>query len=45
MLRKANKKFTNRFNKIEEELERRGKTVEDSSLDEMDEIWNTVKKQ
>jgi len=45
MLRKANKKFTNRFNKIEEELERRGKTVEDSSLEEMDEIWNTVKKQ
>ena len=45
MLRKANKKFTNRFNKIEDELERRGKTVEDSSLEEMDEIWNMVKKQ
>ena len=43
MLRKANKKFTNRFNKIEEELERRGKTVEDSSLEEMDAIWNEAK--
>ena len=44
MLRKANKKFTNRFNKIEEELERRGKKLEDSSLEEMDDIWNAVKK-
>jgi len=25
-------------------LKKRGKTVEDSSLEEMDEIWNAVKK-
>jgi len=29
---------------VEEELKKRGKNVEDSSLEEMDEIWNTVKK-
>ena len=29
---------------IEKELKRRGKTLEESSLDEMDKIWNTVKR-
>jgi uncharacterized protein YabN with tetrapyrrole methylase and pyrophosphatase domain len=29
---------------IEMELKKRGKTLEESSLDEMDKIWNTVKK-
>jgi MazG family protein len=43
-LRKTNKKFTTRFAQVEEELKKRGKNVEDSSLEEMDEIWNTVKK-
>lgn len=42
-LRKTNQKFTNRFAKIEEELKKRGKTLEESSLEEMDEIWNSVK--
>jgi uncharacterized protein YabN with tetrapyrrole methylase and pyrophosphatase domain len=28
---------------VEEELKKRGKTVEDSSLEEMDEIWNALK--
>ncbi|HJN69458.1 MAG: nucleoside triphosphate pyrophosphohydrolase [Candidatus Marinimicrobia bacterium] len=42
-LRKTNRKFTSRFAKVEEELKKRGKTVEDSSLEEMDEIWNAVK--
>lgn len=42
-LRKTNKKFTTRFSKVEEELKRRGKTVEESNLVEMDEIWNRVK--
>ena len=37
-LRKTNQKFTNRFAKIEEELKKRGKTLEESSLEEMDEI-------
>ena len=43
-LRKTNQKFTSRFSQVEEELERRGKTVENSTLEEMDEIWDAVKK-
>ncbi len=43
-LRKTNQKFTERFAQVEAELKKRGKTVEDSSLEEMDEIWNAVKK-
>ena len=42
-LRKANQKFTDRFALGEQELQRRGKSVEDSSLKEMDKIWNEVK--
>ncbi|MEC7927380.1 MAG: nucleoside triphosphate pyrophosphohydrolase [Candidatus Neomarinimicrobiota bacterium] len=43
-LRKTNKKFTTRFKAVEDELKNRGKTVEDSNLEEMDTIWNEVKK-
>ena len=43
-LRKTNRKFTTRFKAVEEELKKRGKDVEESNLDEMDEIWNMVKK-
>ena len=43
-LRKTNNKFINRFKIIEKELKKRGKTLEKSSLDEMDESWNTVKR-
>ena len=42
-LRKTNRKFTSRFAQVEKELKKRGKKVEDSSLEEMDEIWNKVK--
>jgi uncharacterized protein YabN with tetrapyrrole methylase and pyrophosphatase domain len=42
-LRKTNKKFTDRFSQVEVELKKRGKTVEDSSLEEMDAIWNEAK--
>ncbi len=42
-LRKTNKKFTDRFARVEEELKKRGKTVEESNLEEMDDIWNKVK--
>lgn len=42
-LRKTNKKFTDRFAKVETELKRRGKEVEDSNLEEMDAIWESVK--
>ena len=43
-LRRANRKFIHRFHGIEEELKLRGKTIDDSSLEEMSEIWDTIKK-
>ncbi|UCH10782.1 MAG: nucleoside triphosphate pyrophosphohydrolase [Fidelibacterota bacterium] len=39
-LRKAIAKFEYRFRNIEKELQARGKTPEESTLEEMDEIWN-----
>lgn len=42
-LRRANAKFVRRFEYIEAELEKRGKRPEDSSLDEMDTIWNEIR--
>ena len=43
-LRKTNKKFIARFKKIEEELKKRNRPIEDASLAEMDEIWEEVKR-
>lgn len=43
-LRKTNKKFISRFKKIEKELKNRNRSIEDASLAEMDEIWESVKK-
>lgn len=37
-------KFETRFIKLEKELKKRGKSPKDSTLEEMDEIWNAVKK-
>ena len=42
-LRKTNRKFITRFKAVETEFKKRGKKMEDSNLEEMDEIWNTVK--
>lgn len=42
-LRKANQKFIVRFRKIEEELSRQGRTVNEATLPEMDAIWDRVK--
>jgi len=42
-LRGANGKFTRRFNAIEDELARRGKTPAQSTLAEMDAIWDRVR--
>lgn len=42
-LRRANAKFTRRFRAIEAELARRGRRPEQSSLAEMDAIWNAAK--
>lgn len=43
-LRKANEKFTKRFEAVEAELERRGSSVHQSTLEEMDAIWQANKK-
>lgn len=42
-LRKANDKFTRRFAHIERRLAERGKTPEQSSLEEMDALWDEVR--
>jgi len=43
-LRLTNNKFISRFKKIEKELKKRNRSIEDASLVEMDEIWETVKR-
>ena len=43
-LRMTISKFETRFAKVEKELKKRGKSLTDSNLEEMDEIWNAVKK-
>lgn len=43
-LRRANSKFVRRFEYIEEQLRLRDKTPDQSSLEEMDAIWNEIRK-
>ena len=43
-LRKTIDKFRSRFLQIEKELAKKGKNPKDSSLEEMDRIWNKAKK-
>jgi MazG family protein len=42
-LRKANQKFSQRFEALERRLEAQGRSVHDSSLEEMEEAWDAVK--
>ena len=42
-LRKTIDKFQRRFRYIEEELPKRGKKLDEASLEEMDDLWNEVK--
>lgn len=42
-LRMTNDKFQNRFQYIESELKKRGKSFKESNLEEMDEIWESSK--
>lgn len=42
-LRQANKKFMGRFRFIEEKFEKKGKTLVQASLEEMDKIWDEAK--
>ncbi len=44
-LRKANEKFTRRFNALEERLHARGRSVHDATLEEMEREWEAVKTQ
>jgi len=44
-LRNANSKFTRRFNYIEDTLKARDRSVEEADLNEMDMIWNEIRKQ
>lgn len=45
VLRSANSKFTRRFNGVEKLLKEKGKSPGDSSLEEMDALWDEVKRQ
>ena len=42
-LRKSNNKFISRFKMVENELKIKGKNIEESSISEMDEIWDEIK--
>lgn len=44
-LERTNKKFINRFTKMEEAATSTGKALQDMTLEEMDAIWNKIKKQ
>ncbi len=44
-LKRTNRKFRERFKFIEQELKRRGRSPEESNLEEMDALWNEAKKQ
>lgn len=44
LLRKTNNKFITRFKQIEEQLAKQGKDIHTCTLEEMDKIWNSVKK-
>jgi XTP/dITP diphosphohydrolase len=44
-LERTNKKFIHRFTKMEQQAMQHGKDLDKMSLQEMDEIWNTIKQQ
>jgi nucleoside triphosphate diphosphatase len=44
-LRKANEKFTHRFETLEDRLHAQGRSVHDATLDEMEREWQEIKKQ
>ena len=44
-LEKTNKKFISRFNQMEKEAIEKGKNLSEMSLDEMNSIWDSIKKQ
>jgi MazG family protein len=44
-LRKSNRKFKRRFQYLEAEFQRRGRRLEDASLEEMESLWQESKRQ
>jgi len=44
-LRKANQKFTERFQKLEGQFDAQGQSVHNATLEEMEVVWNRVKKE
>jgi XTP/dITP diphosphohydrolase len=44
-LERTNKKFISRFTQMEKEAQSQGKALADMSLQEMDAIWDSIKKQ
>lgn len=44
-LERTNQKFISRFNYLEEHTIKKGRSLHDMTLEEMDEIWNEAKKQ
>lgn len=42
-LERTNKKFINRFNRMEEEAAKENKFLHDMNLEEMDKLWNKIK--
>ena len=44
-LERTNKKFISRFTQMEKQALAKGKTLPEMSLEEMDAIWNSIKKQ
>jgi MazG family protein len=43
-LQSATDKFVSRFNRVEDELRARGRKLGDAGLEELDEIWNALKR-
>ena len=43
-LERTNKKFINRFTKMESAASATGKNLDEMSLEEMDDLWNTIKR-
>jgi XTP/dITP diphosphohydrolase len=44
-LERTNKKFISRFNKMEAAATGTGKALPDMTLEEMDAVWNKIKKE
>ncbi|MAW86591.1 MAG: nucleoside triphosphate pyrophosphohydrolase [Phyllobacteriaceae bacterium] len=44
-LRRTNDKFAHRFHKVEQALDRQGRSLEEAGLDEMEALWQAAKRQ